>query len=50
MIDAVISLKDRLLVEMLRGAILWTILLKRNRICFYDSNPLPIKSIATEIT
>ena len=41
--------KDRLLVELLRGSILWTIWLERNRICFNDTNPLPIKSIGTRI-
>ena len=49
MIDASIPLKDRLLIELLRGAVLWTIWLERNRLCFNVSSPSSIKVIGTKI-
>ena len=48
-IDAVIPLKDRLLVELLRGAVLWCIWLEKNRVCFNDKQPLIIKALGGKI-
>ena len=49
MIDASIPFKDRLLIELLRGAVLWIIWLERNRLCFNDSTPCSIRCIGTKI-
>ena len=49
MLDASIPLKDKLLVELLRGTILWTIWFERNRVIFNDSQPMPIKAIGFKI-
>ena len=40
LLDASIPLKDRLLVELLRGAILWNVWLERNRVIFNDDTTL----------
>jgi hypothetical protein len=49
LIDASIPFKDRLLIELLRGAVLWIIWLERNRLCFNDSTPCSIKILGTKI-
>ena len=48
LLDASIPLKDRLLIEMVRGAVLWTVWLARNKLCFQGvfSNP---RSIGAQI-
>ena len=50
LLDASIPLKDRLLVELLRGAILWIVWLERNRVIFHDnSTPISAKSLGLKI-
>ena len=38
LLDSAIPLKDRLLVEMIRGAVIWTVWLERNKVCLKGSN------------
>ena len=47
LLDASIPLKDRLLVELLRGAILWNVWLERNRVIF-NANTTPISAKSLE--
>ena len=50
LLDASIPLKDRLLVELLRGAILWIVWLERNRVIFNDNTtPISAKSVGFKI-
>ena len=49
-VDAYIPLKDRPLVELIKGVVLWVIWLERNRLCFNtNSNCKSIISIAAQI-
>ena len=43
-INALIPLKDKALVELVRGAILWCIWLEWNKICFQNSS-IPILQV-----
>jgi hypothetical protein len=49
LLDAVIPLKDRLLLELLRGAVLWSIWLERNRVCFNVTRPVSLKVLGAKI-
>ena len=40
-IDSLIPLKDRLLLELVRGAVLWTLWLTRNKLCFQGIRTKP---------
>ena len=40
-IDALIPLKDRLLIELVRGAVLWSLWLARNKLCFQGVRAKP---------
>ena len=48
-IDAMIPLKDKILIEMVRGAVLWVIWLNRNALCFHQT-PTSIKKIGMQIS
>ena len=49
MLDAYIPLKDRPLVELIKGAVLWVIWIERNRLCFNNVCGKSIMSIAANI-
>lgn len=46
--DACIPFKDRLLIELLRGAVLWSISLNRNALCF-NQTPTSMRKIDAQI-
>ena len=48
-IDASIPLKDRLMVELVRGAVLWTIWLERNKLCFDTKAIPPLRVLGAKI-
>ena len=48
-LDAAIPLKDRLLIELVRGAVLWQIWLERNNIIFKGSSPQSLKVLGSKI-
>jgi hypothetical protein len=48
-IDALIPYKNSQLIEMIRGAVLWTIWLERNKLCFQNDPPKIIKSVGMQI-
>lgn len=48
-IDTSIPFKDQLLMELVKGAVIWSIWLKRNKIIFKDANLLPFQTIGTKI-
>jgi hypothetical protein len=39
-IDYSIPLKNQYVVELIRGAVLWSVWLERNRLCFHDQSKL----------
>lgn len=47
--DALISLKDKLLVELLRIVVLWSVWRERNNIIFNGVNLLCFKALGTKI-
>ena len=49
LIDSCIPLKDKLLVELVRAATLWTIWLVRNRVCFDQITIPSLSSVGTNI-
>jgi hypothetical protein len=49
LIDALLPYKNIQLVKMIRGALLWTIWLKRNRLCFHTGSPKSIRTIGVQI-
>ena len=49
LLDASIPLKDQLLVELIRGAVLWVIWLERNDLIFNNSEIRPIQALAAKI-
>jgi hypothetical protein len=48
-LDAAIPLKDRLLIELVRGAILWSVWLERNRVIFKEAQPKTPKALGISI-
>lgn len=48
-LDAYIPFKNKPLVELIRGAVIWVIWLERNRVCFQNNTASPISSIAAKI-
>jgi zinc-binding in reverse transcriptase len=48
-LDCSILLKDTIIVETIRGVILWVVWLERNKVCFRSSSPRSIKSIGIQI-
>jgi hypothetical protein len=44
-----IPLKDTVIVEMVRGAILWVIWLERNKLCFTNEKYRNIKAVGLQI-
>jgi hypothetical protein len=48
-LDALIPYKNITLVEMIRGAVLWTIWLERNILCFQNGSPKSVTSIGIQI-
>jgi hypothetical protein len=49
LLDAVIPFKNMIVVEMIRGAVMWTIWLEINRICFQNKGVRSIKIIGMHI-
>ena len=49
LLDAAIPLKDKLLLEMIRGAVLWLLWLERNKVIFQGSQPVPLKVLGAKI-
>ena len=49
LLDASIPLKDQLLIELIRGVVLWIIWLERNDLIFNNSEIRPIYALATKI-
>lgn len=49
LLDSTISFKNRLLVELLRGAVIWTVWLKHNQVCFKGSTRASAKTLGTRI-
>ena len=47
--DAAIPLKDRLLIELVRGAILWSVWLERNRVIFKEAQSKTPKALGISI-
>lgn len=48
-LDTLIPLKDKSMVELVRGTILWTIWLERNKLCFQNSSIPSIQSVGAKI-
>jgi hypothetical protein len=48
-IDSSIPLKDDVIVETIRGAVLWVIWLERNKLCYTDGKCRNIKAIGLHI-
>ena len=48
-LDAYIPLKDKKLLELIRGAVLWTVWIERNNMCFQNKNPRIVQGIASSI-
>lgn len=48
-IDSYISLKDRYIVELIRGDVMWTVWLKRNKLYFTDHKCRALRSIGMQI-
>lgn len=48
-IDSCIPLKDRYIVELIRGAVMCIVWLKRNKLCFTDHKCRTLRSIGMQI-
>ena len=48
-INASIPLKDKPLVELVRGVVLWCIWLERNKLCFQQSHMTTFKALGSKI-
>ena len=49
LLNASIPLKDRPLVELVRGAVLWCIWLARNKLCFQHTNIPTLQAVGSRI-
>lgn len=49
LIDSCIPLKDKLLVELVRAATLWSVWLTRNKVCFENATIPPLTSLGSNI-
>lgn len=48
-IDTSIPLKDKCLVELVRGTILWIVWLERNKICFQNTSIPSVQTVGAKI-
>jgi hypothetical protein len=48
-LDSYIPLKNKFVIEMVRGAVLWNVWLERNRLCFTNHKPRTVSMVAMQI-